>query len=108
MTAALKVIAPGLHTSLQDDGRRGFQDVGVPVSGPLDRVALRLANALVGNPQDTAALEILVQGPTLEVMSQSVRLRSWAAPAASTYSTDRSALRRRARASGSRRARACG
>jgi biotin-dependent carboxylase-like uncharacterized protein len=74
MTAALKVIAPGLHTSLQDDGRRGFQDVGVPVSGPLDRVALRLANALVGNPQDTAALEILVQGPTLEVMAQSVRV----------------------------------
>ena len=74
MIPAFEVIAPGLHTTLQDYGRRGFQDVGVPVSGPLDRVALRLANALVGNPEDMAALEILVQGPTLEVVAQSVRL----------------------------------
>jgi biotin-dependent carboxylase-like uncharacterized protein len=74
MSPALEVIAPGLHTTLQDEGRRGFQDVGVPVSGPLDRIALRLANALVGNPQGTAALEILVQGPTFEVLAESVRV----------------------------------
>jgi biotin-dependent carboxylase-like uncharacterized protein len=74
MIPALRVVAPGLHTTLQDLGRRGFQDVGVPVSGPLDRVSLTLANALVGNPPDAAALEILAQGPTLEVLAHSVRL----------------------------------
>jgi hypothetical protein len=74
MTPALRVVAPGLHTTLQDLVRRGFQDVGVPVSGPLDRVSLTLANALVGNPPDAAALELLAQGPTLEVLAHSVRL----------------------------------
>lgn len=74
MTAALKVIAPGVHTTVQDFGRRGFQDVGVPVSGPLDRDSLRLANALVGNAPETPALELLLQGPTLEVEADSVRI----------------------------------
>lgn len=74
MSAALQVVAPGLHTTLQDRGRLGYQDVGMPVSGPLDDVSLRLANALVGNPLAAAALEILWQGPTLEVAADSVRV----------------------------------
>ena len=74
MMPALKVIAYGLHTSVQDKGRFGYQDIGVPPSGPLDRVSLRLANALVGNPPDTPALELLLQGPTLEVMAESARI----------------------------------
>lgn len=74
MSAVLKVVQPGLHTTVQDLGRFGHQDVGVPVSGPLDSESLRLANALAGNPPGTAALEILVQGPTLEVAADSVRL----------------------------------
>ena len=71
---ALEVIAPGPHTTIQDRGRCGFQDVGVPTSGPLDRVSLRLANALVGNPAGTPALEMLLQGPTLKVRADSVRV----------------------------------
>lgn len=71
---ALEVIAPGVHTTVQDCGRTGFQDVGVPTSGPLDRVGLRLANALVGNPADTPVLEMLLQGPTLKVAAESVRV----------------------------------
>ena len=74
MMQALEVIAPGLHTTIQDLGRFGYQDVGVPASGPLDRVSLRLANALVGNPPGTPALEMLVQGPSLKVLADSVRL----------------------------------
>jgi allophanate hydrolase len=74
MTPSLEVIAPGVHTTVQDAGRVGFQDVGVPTAGPLDRIALRLANALVGNPQGAAALEILLQGPTLKVRAESVRI----------------------------------
>ena len=49
IAAGLLVVRAGLHTTVQDLGRSGFRDVGVPTSGPLDRVALRLANALVGN-----------------------------------------------------------
>ena len=74
MMQALEVIAPGLHTTIQDLGRFGYQDVGVPASGPLDRVSLRLANALVGNPPGTPALEMLVQGPSLKILADSVRL----------------------------------
>ncbi len=49
MNPILRVKSPGLHTTVQDLGRDGFADVGVPPSGALDAVALRLANALVGN-----------------------------------------------------------
>lgn len=70
----LEVIAPGVHTTVQDCGRTGYQDVGVPTSGPLDRVGLRLANALVGNPAGTPVLEMLLQGPTLKVTAASVRV----------------------------------
>jgi allophanate hydrolase len=59
---------------VQDLGRIGYQDIGVPVSGALDGFGLRLANALVGNPQGTAALEILVSGPIFEIAADSARL----------------------------------
>jgi allophanate hydrolase len=59
---------------VQDLGRVGYQSIGVPVSGALDGFALRLANALAGNPQGMAALEILVSGPTFEVAANSARV----------------------------------
>jgi allophanate hydrolase len=59
---------------VQDLGRVGYQNIGVPVSGALDGFGLRLANALVGNPQGTAALEILVNGPTIEIAADTARL----------------------------------
>jgi biotin-dependent carboxylase-like uncharacterized protein len=74
MVAGLKVITPGMHTTVQDLGRVGFRDVGVPLSGPLDRIGLMLANALVGNPAGEAVLEITVLGPLLEVLATSVRV----------------------------------
>ena len=74
MTAALSVTAPGLHTTVQDLGRYGYQALGVPVAGALDPVALRLANSLVGNLQTRAALEFLYAGPCLEVAATSVRI----------------------------------
>ena len=74
MTPELEVIAPGLHTTVQDAGRIGFQDVGLPASGPLDRISLRLANALVGNAPGMPALEMLLQGPTLAVLADSARI----------------------------------
>src|SRR5215472_18820763 len=74
MTAALKVVSPGLHTTVQDLGRFGYQEFGVPVSGALDATSHRLANRIVGNDESAPTLEILFQGPTLEVMADSVRV----------------------------------
>jgi biotin-dependent carboxylase-like uncharacterized protein len=74
MTAALRVVAPGLMTTLQDLGRPGYQHLGVPVSGALDHVSLRAANLLAGNPPGMGALEIAYQGPTLAVEADSARI----------------------------------
>jgi biotin-dependent carboxylase-like uncharacterized protein len=74
MSPGLRVIAPGLHSTIQDLGRRGYQNIGVPLSGALDRIGLTLANALVGNAANAPALELLVQGPLLEVAAASVRI----------------------------------
>ena len=74
MTAALKIMAPGLHTTVQDLGRWGYQAMGVPVSGALDPLSFRLANRLLGNADDTPALEILYQGPTLEIVAERVHV----------------------------------
>lgn len=74
MTPGLKVLTPGLHTTVQDLGRIGYQDIGVPVSGALDSSSLRLANAMAGNHQGAPALEILVSGPSLEVVAETVRV----------------------------------
>ena len=58
---------PGVQTSVQDwPGRLGYWDVGVPPSGPMDALALRLANRLLGNAQGAAALECTASGPTLK------------------------------------------
>lgn len=74
MRPSLEVIAPGLHTTVQDLGRAGYRDVGVPESGPLDRVSFHFANVLAGNPPGTPVLEMLVQGPTLKVVADAVRI----------------------------------
>lgn len=74
MTPCLYVKDPGLCTTIQDLGRPGFQDMAVPVCGARDPDALRLANALVGNPQNTEGLEISLSGPTFEVKADSVRI----------------------------------
>ena len=60
------VIRPGLLTTVQDVGRWGFQSRGVPVAGPMDSYAHRLANAFVGNAAESATLEVTLVGPELE------------------------------------------
>jgi urea carboxylase len=62
----IEVIAPGAQSSLQElPGRLGLWHVGVPPSGPMDERSFRHANRLVGNGDETAALELTVSGPTL-------------------------------------------
>lgn len=62
---SLVVFKPGLLTTVQDRGRVGCAAFGVGSAGPMDEVAPRLANALVGNGDDDAALEFTALGPTL-------------------------------------------
>ncbi|MDX2202952.1 MAG: biotin-dependent carboxyltransferase family protein [Hyphomicrobiaceae bacterium] len=81
MKPALRVLAPGLLTTVQDQGRTGYQSLGVPVSGAMDGVSFAAANAIVGNPPQAAALEIAYQGPALEVEARSVRV-AYAGPEA--------------------------
>jgi biotin-dependent carboxylase-like uncharacterized protein len=61
----IEVLKPGLLTTVQDLGRPGYAHLGVARSGALDEPALRLANRLVGNPDDAAALETTLTGATL-------------------------------------------
>ena len=62
---SVKVLTPGLATSVQDLGRPGYYHLGIPVSGAMDRYSLRAANLLVGNNENTAALEAVFMGPEL-------------------------------------------
>ena len=67
---AIEVIEPGTQTTIQDyPGRLGYWHVGVPPSGPMDPLAFRIANRLVGNKEDAAGLEITLTGPTLRFAS---------------------------------------
>lgn len=59
------VLEAGLWTTVQDLGRSGYQQFGVPGSGALDTFALEAANRLVGNPPDAAGLEVTLTGPRL-------------------------------------------
>lgn len=64
-----QVLSPGGLTTVQDQGRAGWLERGVPVSGALDQYALLAANALLGNQAGAAALELTLMGPKLQVLS---------------------------------------
>ncbi|MEO7701040.1 MAG: biotin-dependent carboxyltransferase family protein [Opitutus sp.] len=62
----MTILRAGMQTTVQDLGRTGYRGIGVPHSGAMDPVALRLANSLVGNAENAAALEFTLVGPALE------------------------------------------
>src|SRR4051794_8280603 len=62
----LIVVAPGHSTTVQDRGRTGYREWGVPVGGWFDGDSAGLANALLGNPADCAALEMTLFGGLYE------------------------------------------
>jgi biotin-dependent carboxylase-like uncharacterized protein len=61
----IEVVKPGLSTTVQDVGRLGYYNVGIPPSGALDQFSLIAANLLVGNDRSAAALECAYMGPEL-------------------------------------------
>lgn len=70
--AVFEVLKPGLQTTVQDLGRIGYQQYGVVVSGAMDTFALKVANLLVGNKQSEAGLEVVLMGPKLRVLKDTV------------------------------------
>jgi biotin-dependent carboxylase-like uncharacterized protein len=67
-----EVIQPGPLTTVQDLGRYGYQQYGVPVSGAMDNYALRVANLLVGNNEGEACLEITLLGLQLRALKDTL------------------------------------
>ncbi len=67
------VLAAGTQSMIQDyPGRLGYWAIGVPPSGPMDSLAFRLVNRILGNAEGTAALELTVTGPTLKFNADTV------------------------------------
>ena len=65
----IKVLKEGLFSTIQDKGRFGYKNIGVPVSGSMDQASAKLANLLLGNDESSAVLEMTLLGPTLEFMN---------------------------------------
>lgn len=69
----IDVVSPGTQTTVQDwPGRVGYWDIGVPPSGPMDMLAFRMGNRIVGNDEGAAGLELTVTGPNLRFNTDAV------------------------------------
>lgn len=69
----IDVLEGGVMTTIQDyPGRIGYWNIGVPPSGPMDHLAFRLANQLVGNDEGVAGIEITLIGPTLKFNTDAI------------------------------------
>ena len=62
----LKVLKPGLYLTIQDLGRFGHRDIGVPIAGAMDVESVKKANLLLENDENDVVLEITMTGPTLQ------------------------------------------
>lgn len=67
---SIEIISPGLSTTIQDKGRLGVQNRGIPVSGFMDAAAANLANLLLNNTPNTALLEMTLLGITFKTTEQ--------------------------------------
>jgi antagonist of KipI len=68
----VKVVKPGLFTTVQDLGRHSYQVYGVSACGGMDPISLRLANILVGNDEGEAVLEVTLIGPRLRFEEEGI------------------------------------
>jgi antagonist of KipI len=69
---AFEVLEPGMLTTIQDLGRYGFSQFGVPSSGALDTLSFRIGNLLAGNQEDEASLETTIMGLKLKALREGV------------------------------------
>src|SRR4030067_2480898 len=70
--AVFEIMEPGILTTIQDLGRYGFSQFGVPPSGALDGFSLRVGNLLVGNREEEACLEITLMGLKIKALKEVV------------------------------------
>lgn len=82
MKHAVEIVEPGVANTVQDRGRRGWRQYGVPVSGAADALLLAAANRLLGNADGDAAIEMPLAGPTLRAVEGPVRVALMAPGAA--------------------------
>lgn len=68
----LKVLSPGIYTSIQDSGRHGFASYGVPISGAMDDYSAQLANAILNNNTNDAVLEITLGAATFQFLEPTI------------------------------------
>ncbi|RXT06403.1 biotin-dependent carboxyltransferase family protein [Ammoniphilus sp. CFH 90114] len=68
----LKILEPGLHTTVQDMGRYGHYHLGMPPSGAADKYSFMIGNLLLGNPIDYAGLEMTLLGPKIQFQKRTV------------------------------------
>ena len=62
----IKIISKGLYTTIQDEGRFGFRDIGVPSSGYMDKESAQIANLILDNPINNPVIEATLIGPTIK------------------------------------------
>jgi biotin-dependent carboxylase-like uncharacterized protein len=62
----IKFISKGLYTTIQDDGRFGYRNIGVPSSGYMDRESAQTANLIIDNPINNPVIEATLIGPTIK------------------------------------------
>lgn len=74
MSGRFQILDGGLQTTVQDGGRTGLLSLGVPRSGALDALSFRLANRIVGNEANAAALELRSPGPVLRLEGGAARI----------------------------------
>ncbi len=67
-----KIIDPGPLTTIQDSGRKGYQRFGMPIAGAVDLFSYRIANILVENDENAAAIEFTMQGPKMTFLNDTV------------------------------------
>jgi KipI family sensor histidine kinase inhibitor len=65
----IKILEPGLLTSIQDSGITGFQKYGIGQSGAMDQTSFALANQICGNEKNAACLETTLAGPSIRFVT---------------------------------------
>jgi len=66
----VEIIKSGLYTTIQDLGRFGYENYGVPISGSMDQTSSILSNKLLGNNNNDAVMEITMTGPVLNFLEE--------------------------------------
>ncbi|MFA5803164.1 MAG: biotin-dependent carboxyltransferase family protein [Melioribacteraceae bacterium] len=68
----MKIIKPGFQSSIQDLGRYGYSHLGISASGAADSISLQVGNLLIGNDQNSAALEMTLVGSEFYFDSETI------------------------------------